>query len=311
MAGEIVRIEPQQTAAVEPVKVVHDRMTALGRLMREVLKPDLHYGIIPGSKQPSLWKPGAEKIALMLGISVTTEVVQMIISAEEVTVRAKATATDRTGALLGTHEAMATSMEEKWRWRAPVCHEEWDEADPGLRREKWTKGYGDKPPQKIKQVRVDAGDKGPTLLAMACKRAAVGVVRSVTAASDIFDDRYDDDQGEEQQPRARAERSRASAASDSPEDPAEGCPIRTGPPSDAEPGQVYVLRLAVAHRGTNDRGPFTLWKLQLSDGREPVTFSLSHARSARTAIDAEAPVKAATRPGKKPNQIDLTGIDPA
>ena len=56
---------PIQTDRVEAVK---DKLKMIDRLYREVLKKDVHYGVIPNTSKPTLLKAGAEKIIEMFDL---------------------------------------------------------------------------------------------------------------------------------------------------------------------------------------------------------------------------------------------------
>lgn len=76
--GEALAVREEPTAVVEwtPsfVRSVDDQLAMLrerDRFYREVLKEGVHYGVIPGTQKPSLWKPGAE--ALCSGMALHAE----------------------------------------------------------------------------------------------------------------------------------------------------------------------------------------------------------------------------------------------
>jgi len=77
-------------------------------------------------------------------------------------------------------------MEEKYKWRKPVCDQEFDEAPEDRKRLVWKKGYDNKPDYQLKQVRTQPADLANTILKMANKRSLVAAVLNTTAASDIF-----------------------------------------------------------------------------------------------------------------------------
>jgi hypothetical protein len=85
----------------------------------------------------------------------------------------------------------ASTNEEKYRWRRPVCDEEYDEAPPHQRREKWARGQGGKA-YKNKQVRTSPADLANTVLKMAHKRALIHGTLLATAASSVFNQDLED-----------------------------------------------------------------------------------------------------------------------
>lgn len=54
--------EPVDGLEVLSIAQVRHQVATIHNLMKEILQKDVHYGIIPGTPKPSLWKPGAEKI---------------------------------------------------------------------------------------------------------------------------------------------------------------------------------------------------------------------------------------------------------
>jgi hypothetical protein len=182
-------VPPSESLAVGDVL---SRARDIHAVMSSAMTENVHFGKIPGCDEPSLWKPGAEKIAMLFGIAVTMETIEEQISATEIYFRVRATATARDGHVMGSAEAVCSTQEKKYRWRRPVCKQEFDEAGPGERRETWAlewygpKGQRKSKPVKVQSVRTEVGEQIHTLLSMAQKRAYVALIRSVTAASDIF-----------------------------------------------------------------------------------------------------------------------------
>ncbi len=154
-------------------------------VMKAVMKKDVHYGLIPGCPKPSLFKAGAEKIAATFRIAVKSEV-EDLSNDDEKHFRVTCTGYSQGGLVLGSAVGECSSNEEKFRWRSPVCDEEFEEADGDRKREKWVKGFKGAPAFKKKQIRTEPSDLANTILQLADKRAYVAVVRKITAASDVF-----------------------------------------------------------------------------------------------------------------------------
>ena len=89
-----------------------------------------------------------------------------------------------TGLFVGSGIGECSSDEEKFKWRKPVCDEEYNETPEDRRREVWKKVDGKA--VKLKQVRMAPADIANTVLKMADKRAYVALALQATAASDIF-----------------------------------------------------------------------------------------------------------------------------
>jgi len=156
-----------QAAAEKPLTVAEmvSQVTIIQQMLTTVMKDKTHYGVIPGTPAPTLYKAGAEKIMATFRLAADPQVED-----------------------LGTDvmPRFRVIVEEKYCWRLAVCQEEFDEAPVDRRREKWRKGWGNKPPSKIQQVRTNPADLANTILKMAKKRALVDAVLTATAASDVF-----------------------------------------------------------------------------------------------------------------------------
>lgn len=155
------------------------RVNLIQEVMKSVMQDGVHFGIIPGCPKPSLYKAGAEKLAATFQISVESTV-EDLSSLDEKRYRVTCAAYSSNGSKIGSAVGECSSSEEKYKWRRPVCDQEFEEVDIDRKREKWTKNG------KIKQIRTEPSDQANTILQMADKRAYVAIVRKVTAASDIF-----------------------------------------------------------------------------------------------------------------------------
>lgn len=171
---------------------VKAQVNLIQHVMEEVMKKDVHFGVIPGCKKPTLYKPGAEKLASTFQIGSDPEI-EDLSSDDEVRYRIKIKLFSmNTGNLLGHGIGECSSHEEKYKWKKAVCDEEWEEKSSELRREKWFKGYNNSKPYKVKQIRTEKADIANTILKMAKKRALTDGILTVTAASDIFDQDIED-----------------------------------------------------------------------------------------------------------------------
>jgi len=152
-------------------------------VMIEVMKEGTHYGTIPGTKTPSLYKPGAEKLMATFRLAADPEVEQLGVGGE-IHYRVKVNIQSSSGVFLGAGIGECSSQEDKYAWRAAVCDEEFDATPENRRRVKFSK-YQGRVEQK-KQVRTSPADVGNTILKMAKKRGLIDAVLTITAASDIF-----------------------------------------------------------------------------------------------------------------------------
>lgn len=160
------------------------QVNTIQSVLKEVMQKDVHYGVIPGCKEPSLYKPGAEKIMATFRLSAEPFVTDLSTPdciRYQVTVRL----VSPTGVFVGAGIGECSTNEEKYKWRRAVCDEEYDATDPSRKREKWARGQGGKT-YVNKQVRTEPADLANTVLKMAKKRALVDATLTATAASDIF-----------------------------------------------------------------------------------------------------------------------------
>ena len=137
---------------------IRAQVNLIQQVMKSVMKKDVHYGIIPGCKKPSLLKPGAEKIAATFRLSVDPEITDLS-TVDETHYRIKVRLMSPSGVFVGAGIGECSSNEEKYKWRKVVCEEEYEEADEDRRRDVW-KRYGDKPAYQVKQVRASIAGGG-------------------------------------------------------------------------------------------------------------------------------------------------------
>ncbi len=160
------------------------RLQLITETMQANMKVGTDYGKIPGTPKPSLFKPGAEKLCTIFGIAPDYEA-EDLSTADCVRIRVKCIGRQQgSNIILGSGIGECSSDEGKYKWRAPVCQQEFDETPADRKRTKWTKGR-DKPYQQ-KQIRTEPADSANTVLKMAAKRAHVAMTLNVTGATAIF-----------------------------------------------------------------------------------------------------------------------------
>ncbi|MFL9943674.1 hypothetical protein [Paraburkholderia graminis] len=195
----IVSAEVHQFSAME----IRQRVNLVQEVMRSIMKSETHYGVIPGTKKPSLYKPGAEVLCVTFRVADKYEI-------EDLTVDGMARFRVRcigihqvTGVVLGEGMGECSSHEEKYKWRGAICAEEFEVTPENMRRLKFSKWQNKV--EKKQQIRTESADQANTILKMACKRAKIAMTLNVTAASDIFTQdiedlpeeyRHDDEPGE-------------------------------------------------------------------------------------------------------------------
>lgn len=182
-------VQAQQSSRMEVAQVL-GHLAVIQKVMKEVMKPDVHYGKIPGTPKPTLLKPGAELLCMVFHIAPSYSV-EDLSTADTTRYRVTCRGSHQgTGVVLGEGMGEAASTEEKYKWRKAICDEEWNEAMPDRRREKF--GRGQSGIYRQKQIRTEAADAANTVLKMANKRAQVAMVLNVLAASDMFSQDLED-----------------------------------------------------------------------------------------------------------------------
>lgn len=178
MTTELATIEHSQTALD-----IRSQVNRIQEVMKEIMKDGQHYGVVPGcGNKPTLLKPGAEKLMMTFRLAVDPEIEDLSDTYTR-RYRIKTRVTSQvTGMFLGTGVGECSSDEEKYAWREAVCREEYEAADPALRREKWKRNQ--KTP--VLQVHTNPSDVANTILKMSKKRSLVDAILTVTGASDIF-----------------------------------------------------------------------------------------------------------------------------
>lgn len=186
-------------------KAIVTQVAIIQSVMKAVMKPGVHYGVIPGTKSRSgngnegderslnsLFKAGSEVLLTTFRIAVRPEVL-VERDGDHNTYRVSCVGTHIiTGAVVGTGIGEASTAEEKYAWRAAVCPEEFDATPESHRRVKWYKGNWDSrkrekvPPRSVQQVRTNPADMANTVLKMAKKRAQIDLCLTALAASDCF-----------------------------------------------------------------------------------------------------------------------------
>lgn len=83
---------------------------------KSILKPDLDYGIIPGTPKPSLYKPGAEKLRFVYGLSAEQECIEKMLDLDRpyVDYTYRCTIKTKHGQILAQCEGSCNSMEPKF-----------------------------------------------------------------------------------------------------------------------------------------------------------------------------------------------------
>lgn len=261
------------------------RVEHMHSVMKAVMKKDCHFGVIPGTQKPSLWKAGAEKLAMTFGLRVEIQVVEEKITEEEVFYRCRAIARNGAGEVIGSAEGVCSTSEKKYRWREPVHVKEYHALPDHMKRVTWNRKG-----EELKQVRQDPGDLPNTICQMAGKRAFVQVIRTATGATDIFAADPADDRSETE-PRARGESDAPAAA------------------GGASGSDIRVVGVRTAKTGENANGPWTLHAIKFSNDKEATTFNDDWAKLAERAMRENALVTAQVSEGKKAGEWKLDAFE--
>lgn len=176
-------------------------------VMDAVMKRDFHYGVIPGcGDKPTLFKPGAEKLALVFRLCPSFDVTETDLGNGHRHFRVTCVLTHiTTGAKIAEGVGYGSTMESKYRWRqgqrkCPKCGKPaiikgkaeygggwlcWPKKD-GCN-SKWPDGAKEIEGQSVDRVEnPDIADAYNTVLKMAKKRAQIDATLTATGASDIF-----------------------------------------------------------------------------------------------------------------------------
>lgn len=193
---------------------VGKQMEAIRTLMKSQMSKDVHYGVIPGTKKPTLLQPGAQMLGKLFMLSITFDVTEKEMKGDHREYRVTAHVTNSHGRILGMGVGVCSSMESRYRFRKednltitdkPLPKEYWNA------KEDWKKQKGileramGKPgdykgkkgddgkwyiAEKIGEPKIiehpNPTDNHNTCLKIGKKRALVDAILNVTAATEIF-----------------------------------------------------------------------------------------------------------------------------
>lgn len=188
--NEIIEMQPRESGIVSAENnrfsagEIRDRVNLVQSVMQAVMKKDTHFGTIPGTPKPTLYKPGAEVLCVTFRVAPKYRVEDL---STDLIARFRVTCIgvhQTSGIELGEGLGECSSGEEKYKWRRASCTEEFDQFAENMRRVKISSYQNNV--KKVIQVRTEAADLSNTILKMACKRAMIAMTLNVTAASDIF-----------------------------------------------------------------------------------------------------------------------------
>lgn len=177
--------------------------------MKDVMKQDVHYGVIPGTQKPTLYKQGAEKLCLLFRLQseFKIEKTELQDGHREYSV----ICTLKSGStVIAQGVGSCSTLESKYRYRAGQIDtgrkppQEYYQAKGDWKRQQEILGKGlrvkkndagDWTIHKVGEGKVDnpdIADLWNTVLKMAKKRAHIDAVLTATGASDCFDQDLED-----------------------------------------------------------------------------------------------------------------------
>ena len=211
------------------------RVQQIQHVMRELMINDVHYGIIPGTDKPSLWRAGAELLGLTFRLSGVPEV-KFIGSDGEVAYQVITKLYDIAGNLVAVGVGECSSDEAKFAWREAICEEEWNATDPTLRRTKYSKDKKTGEVFTTLQIHTNPADQRNAVLKRASTRSFREAILRGTAASDIFDQQLEEDDEATGEKKAEAPKQQAKAGA-----MLDGI-FKSGTPSPGErkPGKAFI-----------------------------------------------------------------------
>lgn len=173
------------------VAAMTDRINAIQQVTRQKMIENVHYGVIPGTQKPTLYKAGSEMLLTMFNIGPTIRV-EDLTTAAGIKYRVIVTGIHTpSGQPIGEGVGECSSNEEKYRWRNAVCQAEFDATPEEMRRIKWGRGRGGVP-YTSQQIRTNPDDLGNTVLKMAKKRAQIDMTLTALGVSDLFSQDVED-----------------------------------------------------------------------------------------------------------------------
>jgi hypothetical protein len=191
--GSAIEVHHHETAlamVVEPSEAMR-RLGQLQDFVRQSMKEDVDYGVIPGTDKPTLLQPGAQKLAEIYGFTIDYEDRPGCVEDYErplfVYKKRCVLKSKRDGAFVGAGVGSCNSLESKYgaRWvfeREVPAHLDHSKLP---RKERISKKNGR--PFVMYQVPNDKiFDQVNTLEKMACKRALVMAVIGATRSAGIF-----------------------------------------------------------------------------------------------------------------------------
>lgn len=193
--SNIVVFDPKFPITEASLSDIHARRVLLSKFIYSQMRDRIDFGVIPGTQNPTLYKPGAEKLAKLFGLGSRIVHREVKVDLEKNFAMASYTVEVyhlQTGTVVSQLEGTCNSQEKKYKERKIY--------DRQTRKE-----TGVEP--------TPVGDILNTIGKMAQKRAYVGAIIQATGASDFYTQDVDDPSDAENLglPQSRAPAQRAAA----------------------------------------------------------------------------------------------------
>ena len=175
-----------------PAEMMAQR-SLLEEIYKSVMCPGIDYGLIPGTKEKALLKPGAEVLRLGFNFEVEMTMTKDVdLDRDWVSIDARCSLRDHEGRTVGQADANANSYESKfrYRWVSEKQLPQHIDKDTLVTREQ-RGAYGNYTQYQVKTE--DIGGLIHTLTRYAEKRAFVAAVHQATGASRIFREADEDE----------------------------------------------------------------------------------------------------------------------
>lgn len=208
--NEVIEVEKNEVQPVEKpsryldVSVIKEQVTAIHNLMKDLMKEGEHYGTLPGTKKPTLYKSGAELLSVMFQLRPEYTIKKEILEDGHINYEVTCNLFNKvTGQPLGSGVGSCSTMESKFRYRMemakclnPKCGKAAiikGKKEYGGGWICWAKkgGCGTKyddtynfEPKKIENA--DIADQWNTVLKIGKKRSFTDSILTATSASDVF-----------------------------------------------------------------------------------------------------------------------------
>jgi hypothetical protein len=255
---ELIRYSPGRTLTpVMDITLAKSRLAEFQKFIQEYMVQGEDYGKIPGTPKPTLYKPGADKLCELYGLSDSYRIIDRLVDFDRGLFDYEIECTlSRDGVPIATGLGSCSSFEGKYRWRdakrvCPECGQETiikgkAEYGGGWLCFKNKGGCGAKFPdddpvivdQEIGKIENDdIATLKNTILKMAKKRAKIDATLSATRSSGVFMQDINDDEGKGKKTTPVTQPQRKSSGQSQPD----------GAISEAQRGRLYAKMKAAKY----------------------------------------------------------------